>query len=189
MNLASSIQTLIASIGQRRKNMNRIVILLTAMMLVAIAMPWAGATTTYQAFLLGTNSVPSNASPATGYGTAILNNAQDMITVNLSWTGLVANATAAHIHGPAAPGVNAQVVFPFSGVPNATSGSIPQQTFAITAAQVVDLQNGLFYMNLHTSVYPGGEIRGQLALAPEPSSIVSLLAGIGTLCWRIRRRR
>src|SRR5207237_624209 len=71
------------------------------------------------------------------------------------------------------------VLFPFSGVPAATAGSIPQQTFAITPAQVADLQAGLYYMNVHTTTFPNGEIRGQLqcpaALTanPTPTSTVT----------------
>ena len=72
----------------------------------------------------------------------------------------------AHIHGPAAPGANAPVIFDFAGVPNATSGAIPEQTFAITPAQVADLINGLHYFNIHNASFPSGEIRGQIGGAP-----------------------
>jgi len=54
-------------------------------------------------------------------------------------------------------------LFPFSGVPSATSGSIPQQTFAITPTQVAQLRSGLFYFNIHNATFPGGEIRGQIS--------------------------
>jgi hypothetical protein len=121
------------------------------------------------------------ASTATGFGTVILDTAQTMITVDESWTGLIGGpATASHIHCCAIPGVNAPVLFPFAGVPNATSGSIPEQTFAITAAQVVELEAGLMYMNIHDAVFPGGEIRGQLVAAttPEPASLGLLALGL-----------
>jgi hypothetical protein len=48
---------------------------------------------------------------------------------------------------------------------------------------------GYLYMNVHTSTFPGGEIRGQLLLVPEPS--VGALAGLGAglmLVWRWRRK-
>ena len=113
--------------------------------------------------LSGSQEVPANMSNATGSGTVILNGAETMITVNLSFSGLAAPATMGHIHGPASPGTNAPVLFPFTGVPNATSGSIPQQTFAITPAQVALLRKDLFYFNVHNATFPGGEIRGQLS--------------------------
>jgi CHRD domain-containing protein/PEP-CTERM motif-containing protein len=148
----------------------------------------ASAQTTYQAFLSGSQEVGPNASPATGFGTVVLNAAQTQITVDESWTGLTAPATASHIHGPAGVGTNASVLFPFSGVPAATSGAIPEQTFAITPTQVGYLQSGLLYMNVHDANFPGGEIRGQLTLVPEPGTWA--LFGLGSLglAWVMRRR-
>jgi hypothetical protein len=146
----------------------------------------AAAQTTFDAFLTGTSEVPPNASPGTGFGTVLLNAAQNQITCDENWSGLTAPATASHIHGPAAPGTNAPVLFPFSGVPAATSGSIPTQSFAITPAQVSDLFAGLYYMNVHTSNFPGGEIRGQLIIVPEPST--ALLLGLGAGSILLKRR-
>jgi hypothetical protein len=144
------------------------------------------AQTTFDAFLNGTSEFPSNASPGTGFGQVVLNAAQNQITVDESWSGLTAPATASHIHGPAPAGMNAPVLFPFSGVPAATAGSIPTQSFAITPTQVSDLFNGLYYMNVHTSTFPGGEIRGQLLIVPEPAT--AWLLGIGAASLLLKRR-
>jgi hypothetical protein len=46
---------------------------------------------------------------------------------------------------------------------------------------------GEAYLNIHTTVVPGGEIRGFLTLAPEPSSAAIVLV-CGALAWSIRRR-
>ncbi|MDB6111406.1 MAG: hypothetical protein JWR69_3156 [Pedosphaera sp.] len=128
---------------------------------VALSAANGSAQTTFQASLTGAGQTPANASTATGVGTVVLNAAQNQITVNLSWTGLSAPASAAHIHGPGGVGTNASVLFPFSGVPAATSGAIPQQVFSITATQVGYLNAGYLYFNVHNSTFPGGEIRGQ----------------------------
>jgi hypothetical protein len=43
-----------------------------------------------------------------------------------------------------------------------TSGSAVDRTFAITPAQVADLKAGLYYFNVHSANFGGGEIRGQI---------------------------
>ena len=154
---------------------------------IAFAAGTASAQTTFQTFLTGLGEVPPNASPATGFGTVVLNAAQTQITVNESWSGLTAAASASHIHtGPA--GATGPVTFTFSGVPSATSGAIPQQVFSITAAQVTTLFAGGMYMNVHTSAFPNGEIRGQL-LVPEPGSLALLGAGSLALALLARSKR
>jgi hypothetical protein len=136
----------------------------------------------FEADLDGTQEVPPNVSP--GYGTAIVTLDGDMISVTLTWNSLLAGATAADIH-TAPAGSNGPTVFSLAlgNGAGTTDGSIDPtpQTFAITAAQVTDLMNGNDYVNVHTSLFPAGEIRGQLVLAsvPEPSSLT--LAGSGIL--------
>jgi hypothetical protein len=109
--------------------------------------------------------------------------------VDENWSGLTTPATLSHIHGPATTAQNAGVVFGFTGVPAATSGSIPTQTFAISPSQVADLFAGLYYMNVHTSTFGGGEIRGQLLLVPEPSTFALVGLGLAAVAWNARRRR
>lgn len=156
---------------------------------VALGVGTASAQWTFQATLTGLGESPTNNSTATGFGTVILNAAQTEITVNESWSGLTMPATASHIHGPAGVGTNAPVLIPFIGVPAATSGSIPQQTTNITALQVSYLFNGLLYMNVHDSTFPGGEIRGQLLLVPEPSTVALVGLGSGAIAFRAYRKR
>jgi hypothetical protein len=157
---------------------------------VALGVGTASAQWTFNATLTGLGENPVNASTATGFGTVILNAAQTSITVNESWTGLIGGpATASHIHGIGGVGTNAPVIFPFTGVPAATSGSIPTQSFAITPAQVSALFAGFLYMNVHDGQFGGGEIRGQLLLVPEPSTLALLGLGVGAIATRAIRKR
>jgi len=126
-------------------------------------LPTAG----YQAHMLGVNENPPNPSTGIGFGTVELSPDESTITVNMTFSGLTTTAIAAHIHGPAGAGTNASVLFPFTGVPAATSGSIPQQTFVINPTQVGYLKTGLLYMNVHSINFPGGELRSQLLPAPS----------------------
>jgi hypothetical protein len=148
--------------------------LLAAVTLLSVP---ARATMLFDASLTGAQEVPPNASPGTGFGTVLLYPLMTQITVDLNWVGLTAPATAATIHGPAAPDTNAPVIFTLSSVPAATSGTALEETFAITPAQVAYLEAGLFYFNVHTSNFPGGEIRGQIlaAVVPEQGGTCVLL--------------
>jgi hypothetical protein len=40
----------------------------------------------------------------------------------------------------------------------------------VNAVDVANLNNGLMYVNIHSDFRPGGEIRGQLGLAPVPTA-------------------
>ena len=51
------------------------------------------------------------------------------------------------------------------------TGSIPEQSFPITPAQVAQPRAGLFYFNVHSASFPGGEIRGQIVLASGSQGI------------------
>jgi hypothetical protein len=115
---------------------------------------------TYKAHLTAKDEVPPNASTATGGGTFRLNPATKELTWVVMFTGLSGPATAAHIHGPAAPGANAGVVVPFDP-PKAPAGEI-KGSKTLTDAQIADLQSGKYYANIHTDANKGGEIRGQL---------------------------
>jgi hypothetical protein len=60
-------------------------------------------------------------------------------------------------------------------------------TATAEAVLVAGLAAGEAYLNIHTSVVPGGEIRGFLEPAPEPASILILTTGLLTLS-RLRKR-
>ncbi|MEW4570458.1 CHRD domain-containing protein [Tautonia sp. JC769] len=117
---------------------------------------------------------------------------------------------AAHIHSPAGPGVNAPVVFGFFGSPfnddnpndvvvtpfASGVGGVISSKWDLTegrnttlAAQIPNLLAGQTYLNFHTRQFPAGEIRGQILMIPEPSTLA--LCGIGAVATigLVRRSR
>ncbi len=114
--------------------------------------------TFYHTILSGSNEVPGRVSPAYGDASGFFDNETKVLTLTINYSNLRAPLTAWHIH-KAAAGVNGGVIFNF-GTPQ-TSGFV-YVSAPFTAEQEADLVNGLNYVNLHTSVFPGGEIRGQL---------------------------
>ncbi len=110
----------------------------------------------------GAQEVPPITTNASGRGTVVLNAARTQITVRLAFSNLSANATLAHIHGPAAVGAEAAPIFDLPLGGSTTSGEIGPLTFAVTPQQAADALAGLWYFNVHTSAAPEGEIRGQI---------------------------
>jgi hypothetical protein len=123
-----------------------------------------GADPTFGALLAGRNEVPANASPGSGIALVSLNAAENQIIASASWRELQADQSLAHIHGSAIFGANGSVVFNLDPAPavGGTSGTTGDLFFAVNAAQVAALKAGLQYVNVHSTTFPGGEVRGQL---------------------------
>jgi hypothetical protein len=77
---------------------------------------------------------------------------------------LGAAPVAAHIHGPARPNQNADIVVPLSapstGDPGASSGCVDVDA---ALAQAILKNPRKYYANVHTSQFPAGAVRGQLS--------------------------
>ena len=90
------------------------------------------------------------------------------------FTDLTGVPFAMHIHSPAPPGHEAGVLTNLSGfnMPAAdpTKGGHIQGSLDYPTNSVADLLAGLAYINLHTPLNPGGEIRGQLIALPPPTN-------------------
>jgi hypothetical protein len=141
----------------------------------------------FEAFLDGLQEDPPNASPGTGYATVQLDDVANLVNIAGTFSGLIGTTTASHLHGPAGFGVSAGVLVPLTIDVGVTSGSFTTGGFVpIAVANVPDVKNGLTYINVHTTLIPGGEIRGQVQFVPEPGSLAIL--GLGGV-WLGRKRR
>jgi hypothetical protein len=109
--------------------------------------------------LSGSEAVPSNGSVNTGTATCSLDLGTNVLSWNISYTGIA--ATAAHFHGNALPGQVAGVQL------NIGTANPAVNSAAIFAADSADILNGLWYVNIHSGAFPGGEIRGQVRLSWE----------------------
>lgn len=109
----------------------------------------------YKATLSGTNESTPNASTAIGTGMLSFNSTTKIFTLTVTHT--LATATMGHIH-KGAVGFSGGVVFSFSTF----ASPFVYTSAALDAAQEADLVAGLYYINLHSTAFPGGEIRGNL---------------------------
>jgi hypothetical protein len=82
------------------------------------------------------------------------------------FSNLTCPATAAHIHGPAPTNTPAPIVVDLAGLnvlaANPANGGSIVGSIVLATNQSLDLLSGLYYINVHTSNNPAGEIRGQL---------------------------
>jgi hypothetical protein len=165
----------------------------------------------YTATLNGASESPPNASPGTGFAEIDFDLAAHTMFVHVVFSDLLAGTTASHIHSPTAvPGTGtagvATTVPTFTAFPlGVTSGTydhlfdmssatsynpafVTANGGTVAGAEAVlaaSLAAGTAYLNIHTTEFPGGEIRGFLAV-PEPASL--LLFGLGLIALAGVRR-
>lgn len=129
--------------------------------------------------LSGAQEVPPAASPGTGTLTGTYDDVTNILDFSINFSGLLSPTNNAHFHAPANRGVNAPVVIGFvPGFPLGVTSGNYDSTFTLTAGQETQLLDGLFYVNIHTNMFPGGEIRGQLDEGTLPVELSSFTSNV-----------
>jgi hypothetical protein len=191
---------------------------LWAAALVAAILPFTSSAGifVFDASLSGAAESPSNSSPGLGFAVVTFDNTLNTMEVNVTFSNLLGNVTASHIHAPTAVAgtgtANVATTTPtFTGFPlGATFGTYDHifdmtqassynnpsfitanggTTASAEAALLGYMLSGQSYLNIHSTVVPGGEIRGFLVEVPEPSSsaLVALSLSIPAVL-RLRRK-
>ena len=140
----------------------------TTALLLAAAVALAGCTSTSMssnvvpltASLNGASEAPPTTSAGKGDGTFKFDKATKSLSWTVNYSGLGGDAAAAHLHGPAAPGVNAGVLINLANAGKVENPMVGET--ALSDSQAADLLAGKWYVNIHTKANPGGEIRGQV---------------------------
>ena len=110
----------------------------------------------------GAQEVPAVTTDGSGTLTGSYNKTSNLLTYTVSWEDLSGPAMAMHFHGPAAAGVPAGVALPITGFTPGASGNYSGSA-TINETQEVELLDGKWYLNIHTEMHGGGEIRGQVS--------------------------
>ncbi len=124
----------------------------------------------------GAQETPAVPSTSIGYMDVSYSKETKLLSYKVTWSGLADSVMLMHIHGLAPVSYQATVV---QNIVTASNGIFPQKTAGkytfrksgtlngtLLADGVVvkeeNILNGQYYINIHTSVYPAGEIRGQI---------------------------
>jgi len=168
----------------------------------------------YQAILNGPSESPPNASAGTGFATINYDNVAHTLAISIVFSGLTGTTTASHIHCCTATSFTgtagvATTTPTFAGFPLGVTSGTYMTTLDLTLASswnpaFVSAQGGISqaesllashlgdgkeYLNIHTSVVPGGEIRGFITPVPEPATMTLVAGGIVGLLGKLRKRK
>jgi CHRD domain-containing protein len=132
---------------------------------LAFAVPAVAGGRPFSTALTGAAEVPGPGDPdASGTAFLTLNQGQGEVCFALSWEDIDGTVTASHIH-EAPAGTAGPVVVPlFTGGSFAGTGSTSGCISGVSESLIKDIRHDPagYYVNIHSTVFPAGAIRGQL---------------------------
>jgi hypothetical protein len=168
----------------------------------------------FDAVMTGAGVSPPTPSMGTGFAAVTIDSVANTMEVNVTFSDLLSPDTASHIHcctsvaGAGTAGVATDVPA-FPGFPLGVTSGTYDHLFDLTLASsynpafvtaeggvanaesalLAGMTAGKAYFNVHTNLFPGGEISGFLHAVPEPATWVTMLLGFGLAGASLRRRR
>ena len=169
----------------------------------------------YISYLSGGAESPANSSAGTGVALVTLDSVANTMRVQVTFSGLTGTTTNSHIHcclGTPFTGTTgvATLTPTFTGFPGGVTSGMYDATYDMTLASSYNaafvtanggtaasaktaLFNGIAtpgvaYLNIHTSTFGGGEIRGFFTVAPEPGTFGLMGAAVLGLGFAARRK-
>lgn len=195
--------------------MKRILSSLALALTMLVSATASAATTNYRSTMSGPSEAPPNPSPGAGIATIVIDDVANTLSLSMPFFDLVADTVAGHLHCCTASPLTstAGIAIPFGDLASGVRSGMYQRVFDLTSAATYGpdflaanggtadlarfyLLQGITgnqsYLNIHTTQFPGGEIRGFLVAAPVPEPSTWLMLGVGLAavgyCVRARRR-
>jgi len=193
------------SLGTRFSDLRHLALVLV--MMVGSVCAAHAAPVFYQVTLDGPSEAPPNASPGLGIASVDVDLVAHTLAINLSFSGLTGTTTACHIHAPTAVALTGTasvatttpffVGFP-TGVTNGLMSIVLDQTLSTSynapfitanggttasaeAALAGYIAAGRAYLNVHSSTFGGGEIRGFIIPGQPTANVPSSWGRIKSL--------
>jgi uncharacterized protein (DUF1800 family) len=111
----------------------------------------------------------STKTPGTGSATLLVDANETQAVLRFNYSNMTSNKVGSHIHGPADPGQVGQIIFDIDMATPQADGSYLWtfvQSGNTTVQDIRDaLHAGRFYINIHSAIYPAGELRGHFNFA------------------------
>ena len=170
-------------------NKSRLLGIVTLLIGCLLSIPVSATTINLFASIDGLQEVPPSGSPGTGTGVMTYDDITNLLSWNIAYSGLIGTPTLSHFHGPAPVGINAgvQVDIVANSGGSITSPMIGSAT--ISDPQEADLLAGLWYINIHSTAYASGEIRGQVQAVPIPPALWLFGSGLLGLVGIARHKK